>query len=145
MRVAPPASVPHSRLRSQRPPEAATHRLMHHWLQIRIAGCDHKGRQKQPQISMLMHSRLQICIAGCDHRGSQQQLKIRKQPNSTEILVRSSVLDHIWIHIWIVIWIRIWILYGSYMWIPCGSYMDPYKDPIWSHKRTPARILYGLH
>ena len=48
---------------------------MHPWLQIRIAGCDHKGRQKQPKINMLMHSRLQIRIAGCDHKGSQQQLK----------------------------------------------------------------------
>ncbi len=51
--------------------------LMNPWLQIHIAGCDHKGRQEQPKIVILMHSRLQIRIAGCDHRGSQQQLKIQ--------------------------------------------------------------------
>ncbi len=51
--------------------------LMHPWLQIRIPGGEHKGCQKQPKITMLMHSRLQIRITGCDHRGSQQQLKIQ--------------------------------------------------------------------
>ena len=29
--------------------------LMNPWLQIRIAGCDHKGRQEQTQITILMH------------------------------------------------------------------------------------------
>ncbi len=54
--------------------------VMHPWLQICLAGCNHKGRQKQPQISILMHSRLQIRLASCDHKGPQQQLQFASRP-----------------------------------------------------------------
>ncbi len=54
------------------------------WLQIRIAGCDHTCRQKEPLLDPLPacdHKGLlkfvpwpQIRIAGCDHKGRQKQL-----------------------------------------------------------------------
>ncbi len=73
-----PRFLSRTRLRSQRPPAAATHRYVDApWLQIRRAGCDHKSRQKQPNIILLVHSRIQIRVAGCDHKDSQQQPKIR--------------------------------------------------------------------
>ena len=71
----------------QKQPQIAI--LMHPWLEIRIAGCDHKGRQKQPKITILMHSRLQIRIAGCEHKGSQQQLKFAPRPQ-----IRIAGCDH---------------------------------------------------
>jgi hypothetical protein len=58
------------------PKVASSSHNLHPRLLFRIAGCDHKGRQKQPKIAILMHPWLHVRIACGDHKGRQKQPQI---------------------------------------------------------------------